>query len=86
MSPVILVAPSVPRRLVHEYGEGQWSQIAQALNDASGKSLESGRIGKQCRERWSHHLRPDIKKVCGCSSTAACLSLLGRGGESSDKS
>jgi len=21
-----------------------------------------GRIGKQCRERWTHHLRPDLKK------------------------
>jgi hypothetical protein len=23
---------------------------------------ESGRIGKQCRERWHNHLNPDIKK------------------------
>jgi myb proto-oncogene protein len=26
------------------------------------KGSEDGRIGKQCRERWNHHLRPDIRK------------------------
>jgi myb proto-oncogene protein len=26
------------------------------------KGAEEGRIGKQCRERWNHHLRPDIRK------------------------
>eukprot|EP00201_Polytomella_parva_P014820 CAMPEP_0175055266 /NCGR_PEP_ID=MMETSP0052_2-20121109/9984_1 /TAXON_ID=51329 ORGANISM="Polytomella parva, Strain SAG 63-3" /NCGR_SAMPLE_ID=MMETSP0052_2 /ASSEMBLY_ACC=CAM_ASM_000194 /LENGTH=554 /DNA_ID=CAMNT_0016320091 /DNA_START=1260 /DNA_END=2924 /DNA_ORIENTATION=- len=26
------------------------------------KSADQGRIGKQCRERWNHHLRPDIRK------------------------
>ncbi|XP_077215474.1 uncharacterized protein LOC143850024 [Tasmannia lanceolata] len=40
-------------RLVDQYGEKKWSQIAQKL---------VGRIGKQCRERWHNHLRPDIKK------------------------
>ncbi|ONK79403.1 uncharacterized protein A4U43_C01F6000 [Asparagus officinalis] len=40
-------------RLVEEYGLGKWSHIAQFL---------SGRIGKQCRERWHNHLRPNIKK------------------------
>ncbi|KAK6143236.1 hypothetical protein DH2020_023584 [Rehmannia glutinosa] len=40
-------------RLVKKYGERKWSVIAQMLN---------GRIGKQCRERWHNHLRPDIKK------------------------
>ncbi|XP_010250365.1 PREDICTED: transcription factor MYB98-like [Nelumbo nucifera] len=39
--------------LVKEYGMRKWSQIAQKLN---------GRIGKQCRERWHNHLRPNIKK------------------------
>ncbi|KAL7252573.1 hypothetical protein ACSBR1_007187 [Camellia fascicularis] len=40
-------------QLVKEYGEKKWSHIAQMLN---------GRMGKQCRERWHIHLRPDIKK------------------------
>ncbi|XP_010249414.1 PREDICTED: transcription factor MYB98-like [Nelumbo nucifera] len=39
--------------LVKQYGMRKWSYIAQQLN---------GRIGKQCRERWYNHLRPDIKK------------------------
>ncbi|KAH7528457.1 hypothetical protein FEM48_Zijuj05G0074200 [Ziziphus jujuba var. spinosa] len=40
-------------QLVEEYGVRKWSHIAQML---------AGRIGKQCRERWHNHLRPDIKK------------------------
>ncbi|KXZ44233.1 hypothetical protein GPECTOR_70g463 [Gonium pectorale] len=48
--------------LVDEYGEGNWSVIARQLNTALGKPADSGRIGKQCRERYNHHLRPDIKK------------------------
>ncbi|KAJ7945857.1 Myb family transcription factor [Quillaja saponaria] len=39
--------------LVEQYGIRKWSNIAQML---------PGRIGKQCRERWHNHLRPDIKK------------------------
>nr|CAD1842917.1 unnamed protein product [Ananas comosus var. bracteatus] len=39
--------------LVEQYGVRRWSQIAQML---------PGRIGKQCRERWHNHLRPNIKK------------------------
>ncbi|CAI8612306.1 unnamed protein product [Vicia faba] len=39
--------------LVDQFGTREWSQIAKFLN---------GRIGKQCRERWNNHLRPDIKK------------------------
>ncbi|KAL8457821.1 hypothetical protein ACS0TY_035625 [Phlomoides rotata] len=39
--------------LVEKYGEKKWSQIAQMVK---------GRIGKQCRERWHNHLKPDIKK------------------------
>eukprot|EP00775_Hariotina_reticulata_P013359 gene13359-13487_t len=49
-------------RLVKKFGEGSWSPIAKALNEAFDKSDDQGRIGKQCRERWNHHLRPDIKK------------------------
>jgi hypothetical protein len=55
-----------PRRLVREYGEGNWSAIARALNDMVERPHEAsgavGRVGKQCRERWNHHLRPDINK------------------------
>ncbi|KAL2482501.1 transcription factor MYB [Forsythia ovata] len=39
--------------LVEKFGVRKWSHIAQTLK---------GRIGKQCRERWHNHLRPDIKK------------------------
>ncbi|MED6105994.1 hypothetical protein PIB30_000781 [Stylosanthes scabra] len=39
-------------QLVEQYGVRKWSHIAQTL---------PGRIGKQCRERWHNHLRPDIK-------------------------
>ncbi|XP_004295744.1 PREDICTED: uncharacterized protein LOC101298695 [Fragaria vesca subsp. vesca] len=40
-------------RLVKQYGMRKWAQIAEKL---------VGRAGKQCRERWHNHLRPDIKK------------------------
>nr|QSD99674.1 MYB family transcription factor [Melilotus albus] len=40
-------------KLVKQYGERKWSQISEKLE---------GRVGKQCRERWHNHLRPDIKK------------------------
>ncbi|XP_045786486.1 transcription factor MYB119-like [Trifolium pratense] len=40
-------------RLVKQYGERKWAKIAEKLE---------GRVGKQCRERWHNHLRPDIKK------------------------
>ncbi|PPR93806.1 hypothetical protein GOBAR_AA26871 [Gossypium barbadense] len=39
-------------RLVKQYGVRKWAQIAESL---------VGRAGKQCRERWHNHLRPDIK-------------------------
>jgi hypothetical protein len=37
--------------MVAKYGAKNWSRIASAL---------SGRIGKQCRERWHNHLNPGI--------------------------
>ncbi|XP_057982339.1 transcription factor MYB64-like [Malania oleifera] len=40
-------------QLVEQYGVKKWSHIAQMLN---------GRVGKQCRERWHNHLKPNIKK------------------------
>jgi len=39
---------------VAKYGAGRWSMIATLL--------ETGRVGKQCRERWNNHLSPDVKK------------------------
>ncbi|KAF9667877.1 hypothetical protein SADUNF_Sadunf15G0068900 [Salix dunnii] len=39
-------------QLVEQYGVRKWSHVAQML---------PGRIGKQCRERWHNHLRPNIK-------------------------
>ncbi|VAH81879.1 unnamed protein product [Triticum turgidum subsp. durum] len=41
------------RRLVDEHGEHKWATISEHL---------PGRIGKQCRERWTNHVRPGIKK------------------------
>ncbi|CAD6268252.1 unnamed protein product [Miscanthus lutarioriparius] len=40
-------------KLVEQFGLRKWSYIAQLL---------PGRVGKQCRERWHNHLRPNIKK------------------------
>ena len=39
--------------LVKSNGAKDWTTIAIAL---------PGRIGKQCRERWHHHLNPDVVK------------------------
>ncbi|XP_058084126.1 transcription factor MYB98-like [Magnolia sinica] len=39
--------------LVEKFGLKKWADIAKILK---------GRIGKQCRERWQNHLRPNIKK------------------------
>lgn len=50
------------KKLVSELGEGNWSMIARRLNAVLDKPSDTGRIGKQCRERYNHHLRPDIKK------------------------
>ncbi|GFR40756.1 hypothetical protein Agub_g1368 [Astrephomene gubernaculifera] len=61
------------KRLVEEHGEGNWSVIARHLNAALGKPAESGRIGKQCRERYNHHLRPDIKKDAWTEEEEALL-------------
>lgn len=41
------------RQLVNEIGSKHWSRIASAMK---------GRNGKQCRERWINHLKPDISK------------------------
>lgn len=39
--------------LVKKYGTKPWSMIAMHM---------TGRIGKQCRERWHNHLKSDINK------------------------
>jgi hypothetical protein len=39
--------------LVTLHGDKQWAKIAE--------TLRTGRTGKQCRERWINHLRPDIR-------------------------
>ncbi|KAK9755707.1 hypothetical protein RND81_01G044700 [Saponaria officinalis] len=41
------------KKLVSQFGERKWVMIASHLK---------GRAGKQCRERWHNHLRPNIKK------------------------
>jgi myb proto-oncogene protein len=41
------------KALVIEHGAKGWNYIASML---------SGRIGKQCRERWHNHLDPNITK------------------------
>ncbi|XP_030533702.1 transcription factor MYB3R-5 isoform X2 [Rhodamnia argentea] len=40
--------------LVSKKGASNWSEIAKHL---------PGRIGKQCRERWHNHLKPDIRRT-----------------------
>ena len=39
---------------VRKYGACRWSMIATQLS--------TGRVGKQCRERWNNHLCPEVKK------------------------
>ena len=42
------------RELVRRHGPHSWSTLATLLG--------TGRIGKQCRERWHNHLHPNIRK------------------------
>nr|CAB3498649.1 unnamed protein product [Digitaria exilis] len=42
------------KEMVTLYGERKWAVISQHL---------PGRIGKQCRERWTNHLRPGVDKA-----------------------
>ncbi|EOA18860.1 hypothetical protein CARUB_v10007482mg [Capsella rubella] len=41
------------RKMVKRIGTRRWTEIAKSFQ---------GRVGKQCRERWHNHLRPDIQK------------------------
>ena len=38
--------------LVNRYGARKWSVLASYL---------PGRLGRQCRDRWVHHLAPELK-------------------------
>lgn len=51
-------------QLVEQYGIKKWSLIASQL---------TGRLGKQCRERWYNHLKPDIKKEAFTPAEDACI-------------
>ncbi|CAL4943336.1 unnamed protein product [Urochloa decumbens] len=42
------------KAMVDVYGERKWAVVSKHL---------PGRIGKQCRERWTNHLRPSIDKA-----------------------
>jgi hypothetical protein len=53
LSPPARASLPPPASLVREYGPGKWSTISSIL---------VGRSGKQCRERWHNHVRPDIKR------------------------
>jgi hypothetical protein len=46
------VACRILREMVMRHGDRKWALISQSL---------PGRVGKQCRERWTNHLRPDLK-------------------------
>ena len=60
LNPKLVKGPWTPEEdkivmdMVDKYGPKNWSQIASAL---------TGRIGKQCRERWHNHLNPHIKRA-----------------------
>ena len=56
-------------RLVKQHGVRKWSYISRNM---------FGRIGKQCRERWHNHLRPDIKVLSSLLflSMHACFMLI----------
>jgi len=43
-------------------GTKSWSHVAGLMG--------RGRIGKQCRERWFNHLRPDITNAVWCVTRA----------------
>jgi len=52
------------RRLPHQTSPKVWPPEMDdyRLEPSRYQSFHSGRIGKQCRERWHNHLNPDIKK------------------------
>ncbi|KAI8470906.1 MAG: hypothetical protein J3K34DRAFT_520956 [Monoraphidium minutum] len=61
------------KALVERHGDRGWSTVAQDLNRLTGSGGAAGRVGKQCRERWNHHLRPDINKASWSLEEEAAL-------------
>ena len=51
--PWLLIEDNKLKYLIGMYGLDNWAKIAEKLTD---------RTGKQCRERWTNHLNPDILK------------------------
>lgn len=47
--------------LINVKGQKAWASIARELNNKIHNRLPI-RQGKQCRERWSNHLNPGLKK------------------------
>ena len=41
------------RLLIKEFGARDWSKIGTYM---------AKRSGKQCRQRWTHHLQPSVRK------------------------
>lgn len=62
-------------RVVASHGSCNWAHIASEFNAQMGRegNAVTARTGKQCRERFMHHLRPDIQTVSG--SVAMVLRL-----------
>ena len=56
-------------QLVEQHGPQRWTTIAEHL---------TGRMGKQCRERWHNHLNPRIKKINWSSEEEWILFLMHR--------
>lgn len=57
-----LTSTAMRRRVVDEHGAKNWTIVADEFNTRMRNPDNAGRTGKQCRERWIHHLRPDIKR------------------------
>ena len=55
--------------LVNKFGAEKWSKISSFL---------TGRLGKQCRERWYNHLNPEVRKTAWSKEEEWVLFLLHR--------
>ena len=55
--------------LVNKFGPEKWSKISSFL---------TGRLGKQCRERWYNHLNPEVRKTAWSKEEEWVLFLLHR--------
>lgn len=43
------------------HGIKNWTNVARCFNDLMGREPNVGRTAKQCRGRYLHHLKPDLK-------------------------